>query len=248
VTNEPVGATLLDQPLVVYRAGEHVVVANDVCPHRGVPLSAGTGDGRSVACAYHGIRFGEGGACVSVPAHPAAKIPARLSLRTYPATERHGLIWTCLHPDPQHVADPSTAPIPPMPGWNESGYQRVACPAFDFAAFAGRQIEGFLDVAHFGFVHVDTFGDPDKAEVPDYTPVMTDTGFAVDYWSTVGNYPHGGNPNKRSSTSTCESSRRTAQSSRSRNRRISLSIPASKSTSQPTVARWPTGEGCAPSN
>jgi phenylpropionate dioxygenase-like ring-hydroxylating dioxygenase large terminal subunit len=187
VTTAPLGATLLDEPLVIYRAGDEVVVANDICPHRGVPLSAGSGDGQSVACAYHGIRYGAGGTCVSVPAHPAAKIPARLTLRTYPSIERYGLIWTCLRPDPHHIADPSTAPIPSMPGWDQPGYQQVTCPVFDVAAFAGRQVEGFLDVAHFGFVHVDTFGDPDNAVVPEYNPVITDTGFAVDYWSTVGN-------------------------------------------------------------
>ena len=192
LSTAPLAATLLDEPLVVYRAGDAVVVANDICPHRGVPLSAGTGDGRSVACAYHGIRYGEDGACVSIPAHPGTKIPARLTLQTYPAIERYGLIWTCLRPDPHHVADPSTAPIPAMPGWDQPGYQQVTCPVFDVAAFAGRQVEGFLDVAHFGFVHVDTFGDPDNATVPDYNPVITETGFSVDYWSTVGNYPHGG--------------------------------------------------------
>lgn len=190
-TTAPLSATLLDEPLVVYRAGEQVVVANDLCPHRGVPLSAGDGDGQSLACAYHGIRFGAAGACVSVPARPSAKIPARLTLRTYPAVERYGLIWTCLRPDPHHIADPSTAPIPPMPGWDEPDYQKVTCPAFDVAAFAGRQVEGFLDVAHFGFVHAGTFGDPDNAEVPDYSPVATAFGFEVDYWSTVSNYPHG---------------------------------------------------------
>lgn len=192
VTTAPMAATLLDESLVIYRTGDRVVVANDICPHRGVPLSAGTGDGHTVACAYHGIRYGAGGACVSIPAHPAAKIPARLRLRTYPAIQRYGLIWTCLRPEPRHAADPDTAPVPPMPGWDQRGYQQVTCPAFDVAAFAGRQVEGFLDVAHFGFVHADTFGDPDNSEVPDYNPITTETGFSVDYWSTVGNYPHGG--------------------------------------------------------
>jgi len=191
VSTAPLSATLLDEPLVVYRAGDEMVVANDICPHRGVPLSAGTGDGRTVACAYHGIRFGSGGTCVAVPAHPAAKIPARLTLQTYPAVERYGLIWTCLRPHPRHVADPSTAPIPPMPGWDSPGYAQVTCPGFDVAAFAGRQVEGFLDVAHFGFVHVESFGDPENVEVPEYTPIVTDTGFVVDYWSTVGNHPRG---------------------------------------------------------
>jgi vanillate O-demethylase monooxygenase subunit len=99
VTTAPVGATLLDEPLVIYRAGDGVVVANDICPHRGTPLSAGTGDGQSVAYAYYGIRHGAGGSCVAVRAHPSPKIPARLTQRTYPTIERYGLIWTCLPPD-----------------------------------------------------------------------------------------------------------------------------------------------------
>jgi phenylpropionate dioxygenase-like ring-hydroxylating dioxygenase large terminal subunit len=193
VVDVPLAATLLDEPLVVYRAGAAIVVANDICPHRGVPLSMGTGDGTTVACAYHGIRFGADGRCVGVPAHPGAKIPQRLTLRTYPAVERYGLVWTCLRPRPGAVGpEADSGPIPSLAGWYEPGYQSVTCPPFDVAAFAGRQVEGFLDVAHFGFVHVDTFGDPDNTEVPDYNPVATVQGFTVDYWSTVGNYPHGG--------------------------------------------------------
>jgi phenylpropionate dioxygenase-like ring-hydroxylating dioxygenase large terminal subunit len=34
----PLPAVLLDQPLVIYRADGQIVVANDLCPHRGVPL------------------------------------------------------------------------------------------------------------------------------------------------------------------------------------------------------------------
>ncbi len=182
----PLAATLLDQPLVVYRAGAELVVAGDICPHRGVPLSRGMGDGQTVACAYHGLRFGAGGACVAVPAHPTAKIPQRLHLHTYPAVERYGLVWTCLRPGDGEPALPSLA------GWGEPGFQSVTCPPFDVAAFAGRQVEGFLDVAHFGFVHLATFGDPENTEVPDYTPVGTEHGFTVDYWSTVSNYAHDG--------------------------------------------------------
>ncbi len=192
VVDAPVSAALLDEPLVVYRADDEVVVAGDICPHRGVPLSMGRGDGSTVTCAYHGLRFGAAGRCVAIPAHPTAKIPRRLALRTYPAVERYGLVWTCLRPDPAGADDPRTAPIPAMPGWDEPAFQAVTCPPFDVTAFAGRQVEGFLDVAHFGFVHTDTFGDPDNTEVPDYNPVASTHGFSVDYWSTVGNYPHGG--------------------------------------------------------
>jgi vanillate O-demethylase monooxygenase subunit len=192
VRDQPVAARLLDERLVVYRAGDEVVVARDLCPHRGVPLTLGTGDGTGVACAYHGLRFGPAGRCVAIPAHPAAKIPARMTLMTYPAVERYGLVWTCLRPaaDPL-TGEPSAPAIPTMPHWDEAGFQRVTCPPFDVAAFAGRQVEGFLDVAHFAFVHTATFADPDDAEVPEYVPTQTEYGFTADYWSSVANYPRG---------------------------------------------------------
>jgi vanillate O-demethylase monooxygenase subunit len=183
---DPTGVVLLDQELVIYRAGSEVVIALDICPHRGVPLSAGKGDGESVQCAYHGLRFAGAGDCVHVPAHPAAKIPTRLRLQTFPAQLRFGLWWTCLRPNPAAAPD-----IPSMRGWDEPGYQLLTCPGFDIAAFAGRQVEGFIDVGHFAFVHTETFADPADVEVPAYNPVATESGFSADYWSTVANFPHG---------------------------------------------------------
>ncbi|MBH3351194.1 aromatic ring-hydroxylating oxygenase subunit alpha [Pseudomonas putida] len=182
---EPIKAMLLDEPLVVYRIGEELIVARDVCPHRGVPLSMGKSDGQGVVCPYHGLRFGHGGKCNKVPASPNGSIPSRMQLYTYPAVERYGLIWTCLDPQNDQVD------IPNMPHWEDAGFQQIVCPAFDVKAFAGRQLEGFLDVAHFGFVHTDTFGNPNNVEVPAYRPEETPLGFEVRYLSTVANYPIG---------------------------------------------------------
>jgi vanillate O-demethylase monooxygenase subunit len=186
VGDKPVGTKLLDQPLVIYRAGEAIVVAPDICPHRGVPLSLGKQVEAGVVCAYHGLRYGAGGRCEHIPAHPARDIPERLHLHAYPAVERYGLVWTCLLPE-----DGGAPAVPPMPHWDDEGFQQITCPWIDILGFAGRQVEGFLDVAHFAFVHTATFADPGNAEVPLYTPQRTDDGFEAEYWSTVGNYPIG---------------------------------------------------------
>jgi phenylpropionate dioxygenase-like ring-hydroxylating dioxygenase large terminal subunit len=82
VSYRPVAARLLDAPLVVYRAGEQVVIADDLCPHRGVPLSMGSGDADGLTCAYHGLRFGKDGRCNRIPSQPQTNIPARLNLHT----------------------------------------------------------------------------------------------------------------------------------------------------------------------
>jgi phenylpropionate dioxygenase-like ring-hydroxylating dioxygenase large terminal subunit len=183
ITGAPHKATLLDETLVVYRVHGEVVVARDVCPHRGVPLSMGTNDGEGVVCPYHGLRFGTGGRCNRIPSSPSQAIPAKLHLTTYPAVERYGLVWTCLLPD-----EGAQARLPVMPHWDDAGFQQINCPAFDINGFAGRQVEGFLDVAHFAWIHTGTFAAPDNQLVPDYTPVETAHGFKVDYLSNVSNY------------------------------------------------------------
>ncbi|KQN55439.1 molybdenum cofactor-independent xanthine hydroxylase subunit HpxD (plasmid) [Erwinia sp. E602] len=183
VAAAPVKVTLLDEQLVIYRIGGEAVVARDVCPHRGVPLTLGYNDEEGIICPYHGLRFGAGGRCNRIPSSPDQPIPAKLNLINYAVQERWGLIWTCLAPDEEHPAA-----LPTMPHWDDAGFQQINCPPFEVNGFAGRQVEGFLDVAHFAWVHTDTFADPANQLVPDYHPQETDYGFFADYWSSVSNY------------------------------------------------------------
>jgi len=186
VGSAPYKATLLDEPLVVYRVRGQLVVARDLCPHRGVPLSLGTHDDSGIICAYHGLRYGEDGRCNRIPASPAQRIPAKFKLLTYPAVERYGLIWVCLLP-----SDGAMPEVPAMPHWDEPDFQQILCPTFDVGGFAGRQVEGFIDVAHFAWIHTATFADPEKSEVAHYTTAETPQGFHADYRSHIGNYPIG---------------------------------------------------------
>jgi phenylpropionate dioxygenase-like ring-hydroxylating dioxygenase large terminal subunit len=156
----PFKAMLLDEPLVAYRVRGDLVVARDVCPHRGVPLTLGTHDDEGIICAYHGLRYGVEGLCNRIPSSPDQRIPAKLRLSTFPAIERYGLIWVCLRPESGATAD-----LPLMPHWDDPDFQQIVCPAFEVAGFAGRQVEGFIDVAHFAWIHTSTFADPNKAEV-----------------------------------------------------------------------------------
>jgi vanillate O-demethylase monooxygenase subunit len=186
ITDQPLGVTLLDERLVIYKTGDDIVIARDLCPHRGVPLSMGSGNGQTIACPYHGLRFGAEGRCVHIPAHPDSSIPGKLHLRAFPVVRRYGLLWTCLRPE-------GPPDIPDMPHWDEADFQQITCPWIDIGGFAGRQVEGFIDVAHFAFVHTDTFADPNNAVVPPYVPRKTEKGFEAEYRSTVGNYPIGVN-------------------------------------------------------
>lgn len=187
ISQAPAKARLLDEELVIYRVDGEIVVARDVCPHRGVPLSMGAHDGQGLVCPYHGLRFGAKGHCNRIPASPNQAIPAKLRLLTYPSVERYGLVWTCLAPE-----DASAPPnIPDLPHWDDTDFVQVVCPAFDIAGFAGRQLEGFIDVAHFAWIHTDTFADPENQTVPDYQTQETPQGFEAHYYSDMSNYAKG---------------------------------------------------------
>jgi phenylpropionate dioxygenase-like ring-hydroxylating dioxygenase large terminal subunit len=183
VQAQPLAATLLDMDLVIYRSSAGIHIARDVCPHRGVPLSMGCVEGDELICAYHGLRYGIDGQCTRIPAQPDLKPSARFRLTTFPALERFGLVWTCLAPQ---AGEPD---LPSMPSWDAEGHQPILPPFVDIAASAGRQVEGFVDVAHFAFVHHEAFADRNRPEVPTYQTDFTDFGLRTEYWSDVSNYP-----------------------------------------------------------
>jgi phenylpropionate dioxygenase-like ring-hydroxylating dioxygenase large terminal subunit len=185
VTSKPFAATLLDERVVVYRVSDGSVrAAKDICFHRGAPMSMGKIEGDEIVCAYHGLRYNAEGQCVCIPAHPKGAISPRLRLHTFGVQEAFGLVWVQLVPD-------ETACLPDMEEWGDPEYVQVLPNSVEMKASAGRQIEGFLDVSHFAFVHTDSFGEKDNPEVPDYPVTRMPRGFVADYYSTVSNYAHG---------------------------------------------------------
>lgn len=189
--DQPLALRLLDTRLVLYRAAGVPVVAHDICVHRGVPLSLGSVSGDEIICRYHGLRYGPDGACRFIPAEPDAKPSPRLRLMVLPVQERYGLIWTSLDP----AADPAT--MPAYPEWDDAAFMHVMPPFMDIAGSAGRHVESFLDVAHFAFVHHQTFADCNNQTVPAYDVHWSDRGTLIsDYISTMGNTLSGAPPSE----------------------------------------------------
>jgi phenylpropionate dioxygenase-like ring-hydroxylating dioxygenase large terminal subunit len=184
ITNKPYAARLLDERIVIYRLSDgSVSAARDICYHRGVPLSLGHVEGDEIICKYHGLRYDREGRCICIPAHPTGPISPRLRLDMYQAQECYGLIWV-------RLIDNGPLALPEMKEWADPDYLQVLPESVDIEAAAGRQIEGFLDVSHFAFVHRESFGEPDNPVVPDYKVTKTSGGFISDYISTVSNYSH----------------------------------------------------------
>ena len=185
VTAAPYAARLLDERVVLYRLSDGTVAAaRDICFHRGVPLSLGHVEGDEIICRYHGLRYAPDGRCVCIPAHPTGAISPRLRLQMFQAQERYGLVWV-------RMVDDGPRPLPEMAEWEDADYIQVLPASVDINAAAGRQVEGFLDVSHFAFVHKESFGEADNPVVPDYAVTKTAQGFVADYISSVSNYAHG---------------------------------------------------------
>jgi len=174
VADSPVKAQLLDVELVVYRTSEGVVAARDLCMHRGSPLSMGHIQGDEIVCAYHGWRYGPGGECVRIPSQPSSvRISPRARLMTINCTERYGLIWACL-------SEPVTG-LPECPVLADPAYRFLQLGMQSWQTSAARQVENFMDVSHFPFVHAGTFGNPDITEVPRVDVQHTTRGLHYDF-------------------------------------------------------------------
>ena len=184
IGDRPYATTLLDQRLVIWRTGSGLSIANDICLHRGVPLSMGLVTGDHLVCKYHGFHYNAGGQCTLIPANPNASIPSKLCLKTYPVREAYGLVWTNLSGDDSYS-------LPQLPEWDQLEYQQILPDSIDLEAAAGRQMEGFLDVAHFAWVHSESFGDRNNPVVPQYDVKTTPYGVRAEYLSTVSNFPKG---------------------------------------------------------
>jgi len=175
VADEPVGVTLLDEDLVIYRTSGGVVVARDLCLHRGSRLTLGWLDSDELVCRYHGWRYGVDGRCTRVPSQPAGrKISPRARLFTYPSVERYGMIWTCLSGSPKED-------LPEWPEAEDPNYLWLNLPTQEWRTSAARQLENFLDISHFSFVHRGTFGNPDLAEMTDFDVEITPNGLHYEY-------------------------------------------------------------------
>ncbi|MCU1366067.1 MAG: putative iron-sulfur protein [Ilumatobacteraceae bacterium] len=169
--------TLLSRNVVLYRSADgSVVAAPDRCPHREAPLSKGTVEAGCLVCPYHGWTFADDGRCVEVPsASEGVPAPPRAHLKTFHTAEQYGLVWVCL-------ADEPAAPIPNIIQEHDSTFRRINTEVDIWQTSATRMVDNFLDITHFPYVHVGTFGRAQDTHVPKIELVaLDDDWFGYEY-------------------------------------------------------------------
>lgn len=152
VQGGPVPVTVLGRRLVLWRAaGGEVTAVPDRCPHREAPLSAGSVADGCLVCPYHGWTFDGSGRCVRIPsATEGTPVPPRARITPVFCQERYGLVWVCL-------AEP-TGSIPAIEQDGLAEFRRINTPVEVWRTSATRMTDNFLDISHFPFVHLGTFG------------------------------------------------------------------------------------------
>jgi phenylpropionate dioxygenase-like ring-hydroxylating dioxygenase large terminal subunit len=148
---ELINRTILEQPVLLYRKenGEPVAIGN-LCPHRFAPLHMGKRIGDTVQCGYHGMVFGESGACVLNP-HRGGVISPAMKVARYPVVERHGAIWVWM--GEEDAAD--EALLPDFACYSAPGFTTIRG-MMDVAANYELITDNLLDLTHADFLHEGT--------------------------------------------------------------------------------------------
>ncbi len=170
-------AMLLEVPLVLGRTAEGQAFAmRDSCPHRGIPLSYGRFDGKTLECSYHGWKFEAcSGQCVEIPSltsQDKLKVE-RIFAGHYPCEERDGYFWVYMNSGARVAAhagrgetnrgeEGGASPSPTGAGEGLLGAPKLATfsekyrithLACELPSHVDQGIIGLMDPAHGPFVH-----------------------------------------------------------------------------------------------
>ena len=131
------------------KAGDFFAL-NDMCPHRGMPLSYGHFDGNEIECCYHGWRFNASGQCTCIPSLVKSQRldPSRIHVQRFPCREVQGNVWVYLAKD---ITEPIDQPVPLVPMQGTIRPKLIAKKRFP--CHVDHAVIGLMDPAHGPFVH-----------------------------------------------------------------------------------------------
>jgi len=144
--------TILDEPVVLCRMRDGLPVAfADRCPHRSLPLSAGTITEDGIRCGYHGLEFDRAGVCIRVPGQD--RIPPDARVRCYPVVEKWRWIWIWMgEPDQADEA------LIPDYHWNDDPDWLSIGDRFHVRGGYRLLVDNLLDLSHVQYIHASTLG------------------------------------------------------------------------------------------
>ena len=160
IGREPLGRTLLGDPVVMFRKLDGTPVAfEDRCCHRRAPLSLGRVVEDTLQCGYHGLVYDEFGQVIAVPGQTI--VPPDARLRNYPVVERWQWIWIWMG----NPADADESLIPNI-YWHDDPEWAVVGGYLNMSCHYQLLVDNLLDLTHETFLHAKTIGNEHVASTP----------------------------------------------------------------------------------
>lgn len=144
----PVRARLLGENLIVFRDSKgRLGVVDEYCTHRRASLVFARNEDCGLRCLYHGWKFDINGNVVDMPSESLERADAaRVKLKSYPAREWGGFVWTYMGP-PEEMREFEPPAFAPTADARVSATKvRVRC---NWAQI----LEGQIDSAHSSSLH-----------------------------------------------------------------------------------------------
>lgn len=186
VSAKPIKVEMLSRTVTIWRDEEsgQVHCLDNVCPHRGAPLSGGwskkSASGKScVVCPYHGWAFDGEGRLQEVPSQDASTaFPRRPVVDSYPVEERGGFVW--LFFGSKTMPADERPPIPICKELEDPQW-RAVYGELEFDSPHHNVFENAMDFAHIHYLHDGSFGNQDN-------PVIHDMKVERDTWHVTASF------------------------------------------------------------
>ena len=144
----PVRTRLLGENLIVFRDSKgRLGVIDEYCTHRRASLVFARNEECGLRCLYHGWKFDVDGNVVDMPSEALDRThPERVKLKSYPAREWGGFVWTYMGPaeDMREFEPPAFAP---------TADARVSATKVRVRCNWAQILEGQIDSAHSSSLH-----------------------------------------------------------------------------------------------
>ncbi len=144
----PLRVKLFCERLLAFRdASGTLGLIDEFCAHRGVSLWFGRNEEGGLRCPYHGWKYDTRGNCIEVPSEPAESgFCTKVKLKSYPAVEKGGVIWTYMGP-------PELQPPFPAFEWLDlPGSHRYLKKRHQESNWM-QALEGGIDSSHVSWLH-----------------------------------------------------------------------------------------------
>ncbi|UOO92518.1 aromatic ring-hydroxylating oxygenase subunit alpha [Vitreoscilla stercoraria] len=166
ITDKPLGRTICNEKIVLFRSLDGIAAVEDFCPHRGAPLSLGFVQDGSLVCGYHGLEMGCNGKPQAMPLQRVQGFPC---IKAYAVVEKYGFVW--FWAGDKDDADES---LLPHLEWAESDEWAYGGGIYHINADYRLMIDNLMDLTHETYVHASSIGQKEIDETTSKTTIKNE--------------------------------------------------------------------------